>query len=188
MSEKLRDFSSETNEKHESFPSPERQEQIKSLEKKGERESSEQNEQLQKAREKVEQLAKPQERLHTKTEKENHTFSPGSRSRQKKLAFKQTMQHTQAKMKPAAKTFSKIIHQPVIEKASDIAAKTVFRPSLTLGAALGAFLGGSMFYGFARYYGFNLSGTEFLFCGLVGAMVGVIWEFGGYLAKRLITR
>lgn len=188
MSEKLTQHGGESIERRESVPSPERQEEIKSLEKKGERESAKQHEQLNEAREKVEKLAQHQENKYHKTEKEQHTFSPATKGRQKKLAFKQTMQHTQAELKPASKTFSKIIHQPVIEKASDIASKTVFRPSLTLGAALGAFIGGSLFYGFAKYFGFSLSGTEFIFCGFIGAVVGLIWELGGYFAKKLIAR
>lgn len=188
MSERLPEQNPERFERREALSSPENNEQIKSLEKKAEKEAAKHDERLDEAREKVDKLAKHQENPYQHTEKESHAFSPAARGKQKKLAFKQTMKHTQAELKPASRVFSKVIHQPVIEKASDIAAKTVFRPSITLGAALGAFLGGTMFYGFARYYGFDLSGTEFIFSAIVGAVVGLVWEFGGYFAKKLTSK
>ncbi len=189
MSEKLPAQHNESFKPKETTQSPEGRDRIKSLEKEGEREANKQPEQLKEAREQVERYAQHQEnKHHNSAEKEQHTFSPATKGRQKKLAFKQTMKHTQAKLKPTDRVFSKVIHQPVIEKVSDISAKTLFRPSVTLGAALGALIGGAIFYGFARFYGFDLSGSEFLVCAVIGAVIGLVWEFAGFIARKLVAR
>lgn len=188
MSERLPESHNKVVENNETHESSKMHERIRELERKGESESKKQSENLNKARSKVEQIAKHQENKHIKAEKEHQTFSPSAKSQQKKIAFKQTMDRTQAKLSPSSRIFSKVIHHPVIEKVSDVTAQTVFRPSLTLGVSLGALIGGSIFYGFAKYYGFNLSGTEFIACGVVGGLIGLIWELAGFLAKKLFAR
>lgn len=186
MNEKLT-HTPESTPEH-SQATPERAEDIKSLEKQGEKATEQQQEKLESARRTIESLPEPPAET-TGNEAEQHAQpSPGQKSRYKKLAFKQTMQNTQRQLPRASRAFSKVIHQPVIEKTSEVASKTIFRPSLTLGASLGALLGGGIFYGLARYYGFNLSGTEFIFGAAIGAVTGLVWEFFGWVAKKLIRR
>jgi hypothetical protein len=46
--------------------------------------------------------------------------------------YKNTMAGLQHRMKPAARTFSKFIHTPAVERSSEFVGKTVLRPSVTL--------------------------------------------------------
>ncbi len=94
----------------------------------------------------------------------------------KQHAYWQTVHAMQRRLKPASRAFSKVIHAPAIEKTSDIAAKTVFRPSVTLGATTTALVVGAFFYITAQTYGFPLRGSEFAVSLLAGAILGLILE------------
>lgn len=110
-----------------------------------------------------------------------------NRSTQKKTAYAQTMRRiTQSLPRPAARVFSKLIHQPVIERVSEISGKTIFRPSLTLGMSLGALLGGSTFYVMAERYGFSLSGSEFMVSALLGGVAGLVFETTAVLLRKVM--
>lgn len=102
--------------------------------------------------------------------------------REKLQLYKLTLRHVQQELPgQASRIFSKFIHQPGVEKVSDITARTLFRPSLSLGVALGAMLGGTMVYVTAKRYGFPISGTEFILFGILGGLAGL----GGEGAKTL---
>ncbi len=94
----------------------------------------------------------------------------------KKRAYWQTMDAMQRRLKPASRTFSKVIHAPVVEKASDFAGATIFRPSVTLGATTTALVVGAFFYITARHFGFALRGSEFVLFLAVGAIIGLFVE------------
>lgn len=94
----------------------------------------------------------------------------------KKATYWQTVHAMQRRLKPASRKFSKIIHNPSIEQASEFVGKTVMRPSVTLGATSTALIVGAFFYLTARRYGYVLSGSEVLLSLLVGGLLGVIIE------------
>jgi membrane-bound ClpP family serine protease len=102
----------------------------------------------------------------------------------KEVSYKHTMQTLQRHMSPATRTFSKVIHNPAVDKVSDVAGKTVLRPSVTVGATGAALLFGGTLYIAARYYGFALSGSEFILALLVGGLFGLLLEvlFKGFRA------
>ena len=93
-----------------------------------------------------------------------------------KLNYTQTVASMQRHLKPVSRTFSKVIHIPAIEKASEALENTVARPSLTAGATWTALIMGSLFYFTARHYGYVLSGSEITLSFIVGAIIGLALE------------
>jgi hypothetical protein len=87
---------------------------------------------------------KPQQRYFTKTDRER--------------SFRLTMRHVRSNMSKPQRSFSTLIHQPQIEKISDVASKTVARPSGILGATTVALLGMGFILIIAKHTGFTLAG------------------------------
>lgn len=94
----------------------------------------------------------------------------------KKASYWQTVHAMQRRLSPASRKFSKFIHNPSVEEASEIVGKTILRPSVALGATTTALIVGAFFYLTARNYGFLLSGSEFTLSLLVGGILGAIIE------------
>ncbi|HVQ43510.1 MAG TPA: hypothetical protein VMT30_00910 [Candidatus Saccharimonadia bacterium] len=92
------------------------------------------------------------------------------------LNYAQTVASMQRHLRPISRSFSKVIHTPAIETASEALEKTVARPSVLLGATWTALIVGSAFYLIARHYGFALSGSELIFSFIVGAVLGLVLE------------
>jgi len=95
----------------------------------------------------------------------------------KDLAFKKTMQTIQKDMNPAERTFSKVIHNPVVEKTSEVAGKTVARPAALLVGSLTALILVSIVYAVARWYGYALSGFEWIATFIGGWALGLIIDW-----------
>jgi hypothetical protein len=93
-----------------------------------------------------------------------------------KLSYSDTMRSMQRHLSPASRSFSKVIHSPLVEKTSEALEKTIARPSVTLGATWTALIVGSVFYLTAYHYGYMLSGSELLFSFIVGALIGILIE------------
>jgi hypothetical protein len=129
--------------------------------------------------------SKAQHETYTKSDAIAPTSPVGMRKEQRQEAYQKSLSSIRRELSGPGRSFSKFIHQPAIEKASALAGNTIMRPSLALGAALGAFVGGTVLYFLARKYGFRLSGSEFLLTGLAGAFLGVLLELFASLARKL---
>jgi hypothetical protein len=92
------------------------------------------------------------------------------------LNYVQTLASVQRKLSPVSRSFSKVIHQPLVEKTSEALENTVARPSLLFGTTWTALIVGSIFYLTAHHYGYALSGSELLFSFIVGAVIGILIE------------
>jgi hypothetical protein len=92
------------------------------------------------------------------------------------LNYRQTLASVQRKLSPASRSFSKVIHTPVVEKTSEVLETTIARPSVMLGTTWTALIVGTSFYLIARHYGYALSGSELLFSFIVGALLGIVGE------------
>lgn len=101
-----------------------------------------------------------------------------------KLNYTQTMASVQRRMQLVSRSFSKVIHTPAIEKASEAMERTVARPSLTAGATWTALIMGSLFYFTARHFGYVLSGSEITLSFIVGAIIGLALEAAWRAAFR----
>jgi hypothetical protein len=103
--------------------------------------------------------------------------TPSQRKAKAKASYKKTMQETQAQMKPASRTFSKVIHNPVVEKTSEVIGSTVARPNAILAGSASAFLFTLALYLIARYYGYPLSGFETIAAFILGWVVGLLFDY-----------
>lgn len=147
-------------------------EQLKNLEHQGEK-SENKAEQIETARHEIER--QPEAEPEPDTSEQAKDTRPVTRL-DKEVSYKHTMQTLQRHMTPATRTFSKVIHNPVVDKVSAVAGKTVLRPSVTVGATGAALLFGGTLYIAARFYGFALSGSEFIMAMIVGGLVGLLVE------------
>lgn len=93
------------------------------------------------------------------------------------IRFNQTMQHIQKDMSPASRTFSKIIHHPVVDKTSEVVGNTVARPNLILAGGIGTLTLGLIVYLIAKHYGYVLSGSEAIGTFVLGWLIGAVVEF-----------
>lgn len=90
--------------------------------------------------------------------------------------YKETMKNMQSQLNAPSRTFSKVIHNPVIEKTSDAIANTVARPNLVISGALGA-IASVVVYIIARTYGYELSGFETIGLFILGWAIGAVIEY-----------
>lgn len=97
--------------------------------------------------------------------------------KQKDAAYKKTLREAQKDMSSSEKAFSKFIHNPVVEKASEGAAKTVARPNSVLFGSAFAFLFSLVTYVVANRYGYPLSGSESIIAFAAGWVFGVIVDY-----------
>jgi hypothetical protein len=72
----------------------------------------------------------------------------------KQSAYKKTLKNVQKQLPPTQRTFSKIIHKPVIDNISNVASKTVARPTGILSGGVGALAGSITLYYLSKQYGF----------------------------------
>jgi hypothetical protein len=153
----------------------------------GERLAEEQVEQAEAARHRIEEL--PDQSESAPQVKRSAHYSPFEKSQTKKDSYKKTLKQMQRQLpSKRSQAFSRLIHQPTVETVSEMAAKTVFRPSLILGASLGGLVGGSAIYLAARNYGFEISGSEFLLFAAIGAALGIVFELIGKVFKLIFKR
>jgi len=94
-----------------------------------------------------------------------------------KLNYAETLASLQSKLSPVSRSFSKVIHAPVVEKTAEVLENTVARPSVTAGALWTALIVGSIFYFTARHYGYNLAGSEITLSFFVGGALGLLLEW-----------
>jgi hypothetical protein len=122
-----------------------------------------------------------QEKPATETQAER----PAGSGLDRLLSYKHTMASLQRTMQPASRAFSEFIHQPTVEQVSEVAANTVFRPSVTLGASTTAFLLGGALYIVARHYGYGWRGSSvFLISLVIGGVIGYVVELIGRLFPK----
>ena len=118
--------------------------------------------------------AKPEKQV-AKLEKRRDT--PTQRRSKAKASYKKTMKETQAHMKPAERSFSKVIHNPAVEKTSEVVGSTVARPNAILVGSLTAFLFTLGLYVIAKYYGYPLKGSETIAAFVLGWAVGLLFDY-----------
>lgn len=138
------------------------------------------------ARQKIKQEAKPAKEttLDDNDQPSPSSFVPTDRS----TSFKQTMTDVRAKLSKTEQRYSKVIHQPVIEKLSDAASKSIGRSSLLLGGFMATFIGSMVIYTNARTNGYGISNLTFLVVlFVIGAIIGLILEIVYRTIKRYLN-
>ena len=109
--------------------------------------------------------------------------SPRSLSRVTK-AQKQTMKQTRSHLSTPSRAFSKAIHNPTVEKTSDVVGSTVARPNAILFASISAFVLVGILYLVARYYGYRLSGFETMAAFIIGWVLGLLFDYSSLMFKK----
>lgn len=102
----------------------------------------------------------------------------------KHMAYQRTLKRVRSRLPAPARTFSKFVHQPVVEAMSEVGAKTVARPSGILAGGIVAFLGSSVFLWISRHYGYEYNFLLFALLFVGGFFVGLLIE----LLLRLVRK
>lgn len=102
---------------------------------------------------------------------------------EREKSFRTTMNEVQSQMSAPSKTFSKVIHNPVVERTSELAGTTVARPNALLSGAIAAFILTLAVYLVARSIGYPLSGFESIGAFILGWILGIAYDF----LKAMIT-
>ncbi len=92
------------------------------------------------------------------------------------LSFHRQIIRIQHKLPAAQRVLSKVIHQPAVRVVSEVAEKTVSRPSGLLGGGLVAFLGSSSYLYLAKHIGFNYNHFVAIALFVGGFIAGLILE------------
>jgi hypothetical protein len=83
------------------------------------------------------------------------------------------------------KVLSKVIHQPVVDSISEVAGKTVARPSGLLSGGIFAFVGSSASLFIAKHYGYRYNFLLWAMFFVGGFLVGLVVEGLLTLANRM---
>lgn len=97
--------------------------------------------------------------------------------KERDASYKQHMKQLQSELKPTQRAFSKVIHNPIVEKTSDVVGGTIARPNAILSGAVVAFFLVLAVYVIAKYYGYPLSGFESIGAFIVGWVLGLLYDF-----------
>lgn len=155
------------------------QELAEQLKQKAEKAASEQEGSAEAAREAVSSALNEQEAV-TEAVPEINKKAPAERiitKAHRKESFQKTMSAIQSQMSSPSRAFSKIIHNPAVEKVSDAAGRTIARPNAILAGSLAAFVLTLGIYLVARSRGYPLSGAETIAAFVLGWAIGLIIDY-----------
>ena len=94
----------------------------------------------------------------------------------KQMGFRRSLTNARLHMRAPSRAFSKAIHQPVVEKISDLAAPTIARPSGILGGGIFALLGSGILLYITKHYGYRYNYLVFIVLFIGGFIAGMIVE------------
>lgn len=97
--------------------------------------------------------------------------------KEKEASFKRHMKDVQAQLPAPQRAFSKLIHNPVVERTSEFIGATVARPNAILAGSVVAFFAVLGVYLVAKNLGYVLSGFETIAAFIVGWVIGVLYDY-----------
>jgi len=153
------------------------------VERSAEKAKIESNEQsAEKAKVEAQELALSIEKGSAEKKKKEPTSPAASRhgvvsAKKKKAAFNNEMAKVRAELPPVQRGFSKVIHNPAVEKTSEVVGGTLARPNAILAGAVVAFFAVLAVYLVAKHYGYVLSGFETIGAFIVGWVLGILYDF-----------
>lgn len=104
------------------------------------------------------------------------------------IAFKQLMHKVQKHLSKPEKTVSKILHQPTVERLSEVGSKTVARPSGVLVGSIFSFISSLIVYFISKQYAYDMTYSVFVVSFLGGFMFGIVAEFGYRTIRGVLSR
>lgn len=102
--------------------------------------------------------------------------------RQRKDSYRSTMTQIRSEMSAPARTFSKVIHSPTVEKVSDVVGGSVARPNAVLAGSVAATFLTLFVFLIAKHYGYRLSGFETIGTFAVGWAAGLLYDYARLMA------
>jgi hypothetical protein len=147
------------------------------------------NEPLEAIRERVEKAEAQTERhrqnSHDKAKNKSGGLLAGT---SKKLAYQRTIKLTQKRLSKPQRSFSKVVHQPMVEALSNAAEVTVARPSgLFMGGLLSVVSSLVVLY-ICRHYGYEYNFMVSLATFVGGFLIGVLIESSETLFFKFKSR
>lgn len=139
------------------------------------------------ARAAVEQLAVSGREMapqHSEHHAGAHHRPAGVTRELKAMALERTLKRAQRHLPKPERVISKFMHQPAVNRASEVGGKTIARPSGILGGGIIAFTGSLIMYVTSKRYGFEYNYVVLLILFAGGFMLGMMLELGLY-ARRL---
>lgn len=112
---------------------------------------------------------------HASSTEKQHQREPVHRNL-KKQTYKATMQRVEAKLPAYQRRFSQVINNDTVDAVSNVASRTVARPSALLGGSVVAFLALIVFTFYANSLGFEVSSGSFVIFVLLGWALGLMVE------------
>jgi hypothetical protein len=97
--------------------------------------------------------------------------------KERETSYKQHMKQLQTELSPSQRAFSKVIHNPIVEKTSEVVGSTLARPNAILAGAIVAFFLVLAVYLVSKFYGYPLSGFETIGAFIIGWILGVVYDF-----------
>lgn len=97
--------------------------------------------------------------------------------KERTASYKKHMKQVQSELPPVQRAFSKVIHNPVVEKTSEVVGNTIARPNAILAGAVTSFILVLGVYLIAKHYGYMLSGFETIGAFIVGWIIGILYDF-----------
>lgn len=107
---------------------------------------------------------------------ESNTSQPLINRELKSVMLSRTLARVQKQLRPAERTFSKVIHAKPIDKMSNVSEKTVARPYGILGGAIVAFIGSLFSTYLSRQFGLEYNLVLFLMLFTAGYIVTTLLE------------
>ncbi|MDB5186093.1 MAG: hypothetical protein JWL85_616 [Candidatus Saccharibacteria bacterium] len=102
----------------------------------------------------------------------------------KTKSFKRSMQRIRSQLSLPERTFSKVVHQPMVDRISETAGKTITRPSGILGGGIAALIGSAYLLYITKYYGFEYNYSVFIVLFATGFFAGLLIELVYRLFKK----
>ncbi|HSX27690.1 MAG TPA: hypothetical protein VLG25_02815 [Patescibacteria group bacterium] len=141
------------------------------------------HEQVEELRKSVEHHAKPS---HEVGHEEQEQIQPsGYAQKELKLnAYNRTIKHVRSQLNAPERVLSRLVHQPLVEKISDVSAVTIARPSGLLAGGFFSAIGSLVVLYMAKRNGFTYNRLVFVILFGGGFIVGLLVE----LMVKLLTK
>lgn len=133
----------------------------------------------------LEREAAPSPDIAAIEQPENEKHRIGITKDIKTKSYNETLRQVRHNLNKTEKTFSRIIHQPFVEKLSNISAKTVARPAGILGGGILAFAGGIFVLTVAKMQGFSYNFLLIIILYLSGYLLVTALEMAIRWGKNL---
>lgn len=114
----------------------------------------------------------------------SHGTSPLVDRELRRLMFKRTLTSVQKQLSTPSRAFSKVIHNPAVDRVSTVAEKTIARPKGILVGGFVAFAGCLYTFYLAKHYGFRYNLVIFAILFASGYVITTIVEAVAIILKR----